>query len=306
MAASKGALPPTRFSMADRLQNIPLVDEANMPLPQHKTVLPSCEECLKTAFAVDSELANHKEELEWSHHKALAFATQALQAKASSNGFLDPMLLGPVPGVGCISTTLDDMAALHMLLQETVLWRVLNARARSADPDQRKRLADLFNLLVRGILGLSKIPGTFYLGARRDLRAYFPTGSTRTWWAFVSVTESLDVLNSLVFSGQTGSDSEYQTVLEISNALVADVSGLVGLPHERECLLYPGTQVRVTSITSSNPKSSGPVRHTIKLVQIHDGEDQEESLPTNTSSQTASVCVCVCVCVCVSLVGWLL
>jgi uracil DNA glycosylase len=158
-------------------------------------------------------------------------------------------------GVGAL--TADEVAAVHLYTCESAFYRQMNATLRSPD---RTRITPYFGYLRLLFSALGKMSGRtdpLWRGVRLDLRGQYPAGKTVTWWGVSSCTSKVEVAKA--FMGWGGR----RTLFEITPTHAVGIRHLSAFTGEEEFLLPPGTQLRVTGVTSEKGGLS-----TVKLQQV--------------------------------------
>ena len=164
--------------------------------------------------------------------------------------------------------TQDESAAIHLYTMEwdetldgknASLYAQLNRTLRLAD---RTKLRPWFRYLKLFLTGLAKIPPvphqTIWRGVKKDHSAEYVANSRVSWWAFSSCTTSLEVLESDLYLGNTGT----RTLFSIEAINGRSVRSHSYFQVEDEILLLPGTYFEVKS--QFNP---APDLHIIHLRQ---------------------------------------
>ncbi|CAF3101073.1 unnamed protein product [Rotaria sp. Silwood2] len=142
--------------------------------------------------------------------------------------------------------TIDESASIMLYTMgwkplDKCLYAVLNATLRSED---RNKLEPWFLYLKLFLTALSQIPSEHKLlfrGIKSDLHQNYPKGKTIIWWGFSSCTASVDVLQSELFLGTTGT----RTMFTIQCDSGKDISKHSYFPNEEEVLLMAATQFTV-------------------------------------------------------------
>ena len=165
--------------------------------------------------------------------------------------------------------TIDEAAAIRLYTTQwdehnndrtLSLYSQLNCVLR--DPD-RTKLKPWFLYLKLLMIALTKLPvastQTVWRGIRHQDSTRYKEGDEKIWWAFSSCTKSLNVLNSDLFLGKTGT----RTIFSIETFDGRSVSEYSDFSDEDEVLLLPGTRLKVFS--KLNP---APDLHIIELKQV--------------------------------------
>jgi hypothetical protein len=154
--------------------------------------------------------------------------------------------------------TQDESAAIHLYTMEwdpnvyetrESLYSHLNRTLKEID---RTKLRPWFRYLKLFLTALAKLPlvprQTVWRGIRKDLSDDYPKDSKATWWGFSSCTTSLDVLESELYLGNTGTRSLFS--IETFNA--RSIRAHSHFKTEDEILLLPGTYFEVISQLKSS------------------------------------------------------
>jgi hypothetical protein len=141
--------------------------------------------------------------------------------------------------------TEEEIAAIHLYTQDGPVYRVLNARLRTADQERLEPYFPLMKLLLTGLYNLPvAVMQTVYRGVRADLSTQYPVGKEVVWWPFSSATTTVDVLNNPTFLGPTGE----RTIFAISVQVGYDIHGYSALGMEHEVLLPPRSSFKVKGL----------------------------------------------------------
>ncbi|CAF4016817.1 unnamed protein product, partial [Rotaria sp. Silwood1] len=160
--------------------------------------------------------------------------------------------------------TLDESAAIMLYSMgwkphDKCLYIALNATLRSRD---REKLQPWFLYLKLFLTALSRIPSKnrfVFRGVKQNLRDQYPKGATITWWGFSSCTTSIEVLQSELFLGKTGT----RTMFTIECNSGKDISKHSFYPKEEEILLLAATQFKVIGCLDN-----GNDHYTIQLKEM--------------------------------------
>lgn len=140
--------------------------------------------------------------------------------------------------------TADEIAAVHLYTCESAFYRRMNAALR--DPD-RKHAAPYFGYLRLLFSALSKMEGRrapLWRGVGLDLRAQYPVGRVVTWWGVSSCTSKVSVARAFMGGGRR------RTLFEVTPDRAVGIRHLSAFTGEEEYILPPGTQLRVTAVTT--------------------------------------------------------
>jgi uracil DNA glycosylase len=146
------------------------------------------------------------------------------------------------PAAGALSA--DEIAAIHLYTCESSFYRQMNAALREPD---RGRAVPYFGYLRLLFSALAKMEGRrepLWRGVGLDLRAQYPPGRTVTWWGVSSCTSKAAVART--FMGSSGR----RTLFEVMPDRAVSIRHLSAFTGEEEYLLPPGTQLRVTGVTT--------------------------------------------------------
>lgn len=160
----------------------------------------------------------------------------------------------PVDGL-----TQDESAAIRLYTMEwngsddkeqTSLYFHLNQTLRQVD---RGKLRPWFRFLKLFLTALAKLPNTssqtVWRGVKGDQSHDYEPGSYGTWWAFSSCTKSLNVLESELYLGKSGT----RTLFSIETINARDISSHSQFKKEDELLLTPGIYFEVKSRLNPAP-----------------------------------------------------
>ena len=148
--------------------------------------------------------------------------------------------------------TQDESAAIMLYTMEweprdECLYVVFNKTLRLSDGKGRKECLKPWYLYVRLLLNaLFRLPSlekTVYRGVKLHLSKGYVKGEEIVWWGFSSCTLTLDVLQSDLFLGKTGT----RTIFSVECQSAKDIRKHSAIPVEDEMLLLPATQFQVTS-----------------------------------------------------------
>jgi uracil DNA glycosylase len=140
--------------------------------------------------------------------------------------------------------TADEIAAVYLYTCESSFYRRMNATLREPD---RARVTPYFGYLRLLFAALAKMDGRrdpLWRGVRTDLRAQYPVGRTVTWWGVSSCTSKPSVARG--FMGGMGR----RTLFEVTPDRAVGIRHLSAFTGEEEYLLPPGTQLRVTGVST--------------------------------------------------------
>jgi hypothetical protein len=139
------------------------------------------------------------------------------------------------------------------------LYAVLNKALRSTD---RTKLTPWFSYLKLFLTALSRLPSQHrfvYRGIKLDVSAHYRSGETAVWWGFSSCCKFVDILQSEMFLGTTGT----RTIFTIECNSGKDIGKHSYYPSEGEVLLLAATQFRIEGCLDQ-----GHGLHIIQLKEI--------------------------------------
>jgi hypothetical protein len=170
--------------------------------------------------------------------------------------------------------TQDESAAIHLYTMEwdvnlhekhQSLYSHLN---RTLKENDRIKLLPWFRYLKLFITALAKLPAiprqTIWRGVHLDLTKDYPKDTKATWWGFSSCTTSLDVLESDLYLGHTGT----RTLFSIETFNGRSIQAHSHFKTEDEILLLPGTHFEVISQLKSS--SDLNIIHLRQIVPPHE------------------------------------
>jgi len=137
-------------------------------------------------------------------------------------------------------------AALYasiMLYTSNAIYRDLNQCLRDENRTKIKKYFKYLRLLFEAMASLPKENRTLWRGIDRDLygSAQYEVGKTVTWWSVTSTTADINVARN--FTKNSGKC----TLFTIKSKTSTDISEITFFGNEKESLLAPGTQLKVTS-----------------------------------------------------------
>jgi len=142
--------------------------------------------------------------------------------------------------------TIDESASIMLYSMswqpyEKCLYVALNATLRSSDRSKLEPWFLYLKLFLTALSRLPSIPRHVYRGVKLDLSAQYQKGTTIVWWGFSSCTTSINVLQSELFLGKTGT----RTMFTIECDSGKDIRKHSYYPKEDEILLLAATQFEV-------------------------------------------------------------
>ncbi|MFC5143443.1 ADP-ribosyltransferase domain-containing protein [Streptomyces aureoversilis] len=145
-------------------------------------------------------------------------------------------------GNGALSA--DAIAALYLYTCESAFYREINKVLRSPDRAGVVPYLPYLRLLFSAVSQLPARTEPLWRGVSLDLRAQYPLGRTVTWWGVSSCTPKLSVAQA--FLGSRGK----RTLFEVVPARAVGISRFSAFTGEEEFILSPGTQLKVTGVTT--------------------------------------------------------
>jgi hypothetical protein len=142
--------------------------------------------------------------------------------------------------------TIDESASIMLYSMgwkplDKCLYVALNAALRSKDRDELEPWFLYLKLFLTAISRLPSTPRHVYRGVKLDLSAKYRIGQTIVWWGFSSCTTSINVLQSELFLGKTGT----RTMFNIDCDSGKDIREHSYYQSEDEILLLAATQFKV-------------------------------------------------------------
>ncbi|MCQ6556820.1 ADP-ribosyltransferase domain-containing protein [Streptomyces sp. C10-9-1] len=138
----------------------------------------------------------------------------------------------------------DAIAALYLYTCESGFYRDINAVLRSADRSKVVPYLPYLRLLFSAVSGLPAHTRPLWRGVSLDLRKQYPVGRTVTWWGVSSCTSEPGVARA--FLGSRGK----RTLFEVTPTKAVGIRAFSAFTGEEEYILAPGTQLKVTDVTS--------------------------------------------------------
>jgi hypothetical protein len=157
--------------------------------------------------------------------------------------------------------TIDESASIMLYSMgwkplDQCLYVALNDTLRSPDRDKLEPWFLYLKLFLTALSCLPSTPRHVYRGVKLDLSAKYQSGHTIVWWGFSSCTTSINVLQSELFLGKTGT----RTMFSIDCDSGKDIRQHSYYPKEDEILLLAATQFKVIGCLDQ-----GNGLHTIQL-----------------------------------------
>jgi len=138
----------------------------------------------------------------------------------------------------------DETASVFLYTLETALYKRLNATLRDPNREHLAPFKGYLRLFLGALMKLRATPATLFRGVGKDLRPKYPKGSVATWWGVSSCTSKLEVARG--FLGAHGR----RTLFEVRTHTAVSIRSLSAFTGEEELVLAPGTQLRVTDVTT--------------------------------------------------------
>ncbi|CAF3341402.1 unnamed protein product [Rotaria sp. Silwood2] len=175
--------------------------------------------------------------------------------------------------------TTDESASIMLYTYESIpheksLYVILNKALRS---EERQKLVPWFLYLRLVLTALARLPSERLFvnrGVRKDLHEEYSKGSTFIWWGFSSCTSSVEVLESDMFLGKSGT----RTLFQIDCHTGKSIKNHSFLTKKDEILLLPARQFKVKSCLNS-----GNGLHIIQLKEIDPPYPLLEPVPIQKS-----------------------
>lgn len=144
--------------------------------------------------------------------------------------------------------TQDESASIMLYTMaweplDECLYFVLNATLRS--PDRQQKLRPWYwylRLFLNALFRLPPLRKTVYRGVKLHMSKSYVTGETIVWWGFSSSTINVEILQSDLFLGETGT----KTMFTIQCETARDIRKHSYFSVEDEVLLLAATQFKVT------------------------------------------------------------
>ena len=165
--------------------------------------------------------------------------------------------------------THDESAAVYLYTMEggqNSFYKVLNDALRS---DNRTTLKPWFPYLKIFDMALNKLPlikGNVWRGVPCIVTGQLKDGQVFTWWSISSCSQSVNVVQSFLGSGNNS------TLFMIEAVNARDISNYSYYPDEKEVLLSLGTELRVKGGTINHNDGLSIVH----LVELSDADEEKE------------------------------
>lgn len=166
--------------------------------------------------------------------------------------------------------THDESAAVYLYTMEggeNSFYKVLNEALRSENRPALKRWFPFLKLFDVALNKLPTVKGSVWRGVPGDVSKQFTKDQVLTWWSISSCSQSVDIIQSFLGSGNNS------TLFMIEAVNGKDISSYSYYPNEKEILLGLGTELRVKGDAL---KHHGGL-NVVHLVQLID--DDVEQLP---------------------------
>ncbi|MFD8211789.1 ADP-ribosyltransferase domain-containing protein [Streptomyces sp. NPDC059695] len=151
----------------------------------------------------------------------------------------------------------DAISALYLYTCESAFYREINAVLRSPDRDRLEPYLPYLRLLFSAVADLPVQKRPLWRGVALDLRSQYPLGRTVTWWGVSSCTSEPSVARA--FLGNRGR----RTLFEVTPARAVGIRRFSAFTGEEEYILTPGTQLKVTEVTTERGGLS-----TVRLTEL--------------------------------------
>ena len=155
--------------------------------------------------------------------------------------------------------TVDQAAAIHIYSMPTPLYPALNTALRNEDRATLKSFFHYLRLFLSGIYQLPMQSRQLYRGVKANLATQFVVGQEVVWWSITSATSKLSVLSNPDFMGSDGDRTQF--IITAIGAI--DISAYSRYPAECECILLPGTVLKVEDVLDA-----GHGLQQVKLTQV--------------------------------------
>jgi len=131
-----------------------------------------------------------------------------------------------------------------MLYTSNAIYQDLNKSLRDENRAKIKRYFKYLRLFFESMDHLPKQKRQLWRGLSVDLHdnPQYKVGSTVTWWGVSSTTADINVAKN--FAKGCGGNC---TVITLETKTATDISAITFYSNEKECLLSPGTQLKVKS-----------------------------------------------------------
>ncbi|MFE7603438.1 ADP-ribosyltransferase domain-containing protein [Streptomyces sp. NPDC057494] len=151
----------------------------------------------------------------------------------------------------------DAISALYLYTCESAFYREINAVLRSPDRERLEPYLPYLRLLFSAVADLPAQKRPLWRGVALDLRSQYPLGRTVTWWGVSSCTSEPSVARA--FLGSRGR----RTLFEVTPARAVGIRRFSAFTGEEEYILTPGTQLKVTEVTTERGGLS-----TVRLTEL--------------------------------------
>jgi hypothetical protein len=143
------------------------------------------------------------------------------------------------------------------------IYSDLNKSLREENAAKLKKYLPYLRLFLEtfGVMEGKKKKLTVWRGVGVNLLKDYTVGKRVTWWGVSSTTTAQQVARS--FAGSCGPDS---TIFTIECQSAIDISAMSFFPHEKECLLPPGTQFDVVSAKKGKGSAEITLREVGRLM----------------------------------------
>ncbi|MFJ6574668.1 ADP-ribosyltransferase domain-containing protein [Streptomyces sp. NPDC091368] len=158
---------------------------------------------------------------------------------------------------GASGLSADAISALYLYTCESAFYREINAVLRSPDRERLEPYLPYLRLLFSAVADLPAQRRPLWRGVALDLRSQYPLGRTVTWWGVSSCTSEPGVARA--FLGSRGR----RTLFEVTPARAVGIRRYSAFTGEEEYILTPGTQLKVTEVTTERGGLS-----TVRLTEL--------------------------------------
>ena len=143
--------------------------------------------------------------------------------------------------------TVDQIAAIHLYTQGTVLYGRVNAFLRARDRAGIRPYLPFIKLLLSALHTLPLETRVVWRGIpKHELEKFLQLkGNTIVWWGFSSCTKSVEQTEKFLTKFGTQTDHQKCTLFNVECRSCVDITALSAYPEEEEVLLMPGTVMKV-------------------------------------------------------------
>mmetsp|Transcript_150539 Transcript_150539/g.274006 ORF Transcript_150539/g.274006 Transcript_150539/m.274006 type:complete len:441 (+) Transcript_150539:71-1393(+) len=199
--------------------------------------------------------------------------------------------------------TLDEVAAINLYTQETVLYHIMNRLLGAKNGDLIPPFLPYIKLLLTALYKLPAVTAHVDRGVAicvDDLDEQYGKGDLVTWWRFSSTTRTIGTLEDFLDRGADG------TIFTVDILTGVDIKSFSSNDEEDEVLLLPGTTYRVHSTVVLAESASMQ----LTMAQLKETQDGGRLGYTREDFQQEYVAQqipdwCCRPCLYVSTLGWL-